>query len=317
MIRSHAPLRVECSRALRAYLATPGEETLHAAYTLGRSALASGVGLLDLVLLVMETARELPQEGTGAGAAPQRVSPTFLVECLSPYEMAFRGAREVNSTLLRQNEVMEEEVRRIAHALHDTAGQSLAWAHFEVERAKRTAPAASVPSLEKVRHHLDRLEADLRAISHELRPTVLDDLGLLPALEFLADSVSRRAGLAVSVSGGAVGRLPRAAEVAIYRAVQEALTNVERHAHATRVTIRVELAEGEVRCLVEDDGVGFEACTAAPRHGDGGLGLVGIRERLAALGGSLACSTSERGRGARLVMTLPRSRTDAAATAAR
>ncbi len=312
-----ATLRLECARALDAYLATPGEETLHAAYTLGRSALSSGLGLLELVLLVVGAAGGTRDEGAGAVAAPARSFAAFLVECLSPYEMALRGAREVNSALLRQNDVLEEEVTRIAHALHDTAGQSLAWAHFEVERAKRAAPAASVPNLEEVRRHLDRLESDLRRLSHELRPPALDDLGLLPALEFLAGSVSRRAGLAVTVSGKGIGRLPPAAEVAIYRGVQEALTNAERHAHATRVAIRVELEEGEARCVVEDDGVGFGAGTA-PRHpGDGGLGLVGIRERLAALGGSLACSTVERGRGARLVMTLPRTPDHAAATAAR
>src|SRR3989449_3705797 len=118
------------------------------------------------------------------------------------------------------------------------------------------SPSEGSGRLQGVRELLDQIEEQLRHLSHELRPPILDDLGLGPALEFLAEGVSRRTGLRITVEGGNGNRLPGVIETALYRVVQEALNNVSKHARATRVQIRVWRTDKLIRCSVSDDGRG-------------------------------------------------------------
>jgi signal transduction histidine kinase len=158
-----------------------------------------------------------------------------------------------------------------------------------------------------VRGLLDKIEEQLRHLSHELRPTILDDLGLRPALEFLADGVARRTGLQVAVagsSGSSGARLPAAVETALYRVVQEALTNVTKHAQATHVWVTLTHGEGHVRCAIRDDGVGFDPPTVLSRRGARGLGLLGIQERMHGVGGTLDV-VAKPGGGTELIMSVP------------
>src|SRR5207302_1332613 len=134
------------------------------------------------------------------------------------------------------NEALEEEIKRIAHALHDEAGQLLASVHIGLAEVARDLPPHTARRLDDVRGLLTKIEEQLRHLSHELRPTILDDLGLRPAIEFLADGVSRRTGLQITVEGVPGKRMPAPTETALYRIVQEALTNVTKHAQASRVT---------------------------------------------------------------------------------
>src|SRR5882724_2799500 len=187
--------------------------------------------------------------------------------------------RRAAEALRHLNEKLEEEVKRIAHALHDEAGQLLASVHIGL---------ADVAS-------------DL--LSHELRPTILDDLGLEPALEFLADGVSRRTGLQIAVAGSPGKRLPVPTETALYRIVQEALTNVTKHAQATRVSITFARSGRFLRCAIRDDGVGFDVPAVLTRRGSRGLGLSSIQERLHAVGGTLDIIATPRG-GTQLVMAV-------------
>jgi signal transduction histidine kinase len=143
------------------------------------------------------------------------------------------------------------------------------------------------------------MEERLRGLSHELRPTILDDLGVLPALGFLASGFSARTGTVADVRGSTDGRLPPVVETAIYRIVQEALANVARHARARRVAIRIERRDAWLRCSVRDDGVGLPRASRP-----GGLGLVGIRERLDALGGRMRIG-SVAGGGTELKVSIP------------
>ena len=159
-------------------------------------------------------------------------------------------------------------------------------------------------SLEEVRGLLDRIEDDLRRLSHELRPTILDDLGLLPALEFLADGIAKRTGLPIEVGGSTHGRLPPVVETALYRIVQEALTNAVRHADAARVRVELQREPQAIRCSIADDGVGFDARTVLAHRGGPGLGLVGIRERLEAVRGSVQINSAP-GQGTRLHVAIP------------
>ncbi len=206
--------------------------------------------------------------------------------------------------LLHLNEALEEENKRIAHALHDEAGQLLASVHIVLADISRELPPATAQRLEEVRGLLNKIEEQLRHLSHELRPTILDDLGLQPALEFLADGVSKRTGLRISVDGTRGTRLPAVTETALYRIVQEALTNVTKHAQATRVEISFSREGRVLRCAVRDDGVGFSVPTTLSRRGHPGLGLIGIQERLSAIGGSLSI-VSTPGAGTELLITVP------------
>ncbi|MCZ7627532.1 MAG: histidine kinase [Candidatus Methylomirabilis sp.] len=97
------------------------------------------------------------------------------------------------------NETLEQESRRIAHALHDEAGRLLAAVDIALDEFAHELPPPAQPHLQEVKALLDQIEAQLRHVSHELRPTVLDDLGLVPALEFLAEGVSARTGLSITV----------------------------------------------------------------------------------------------------------------------
>ena len=131
---------------------------------------------------------------------------------------------------------------------------------------------------------------------------MLDDLGLVPALEFLAQGVIKRTALDVRVEGSIDGRLAPIVETTLYRVVQEAIINVGKHAHAQSVVIQVDHEPGHVRCSIRDDGVGFDA-VAQPK-GPRGLGLLGIGHRVEALGGRLEIRTRP-GQGTTLIVGIP------------
>ena len=212
--------------------------------------------------------------------------------------------KRAEEALLGLNEMLEEEAKRIAHALHDEAGQLLASAHISLAAVARDLPISVRERLQLVRDNLDQIEAQLRRLSHELRPTILDDLGLLPALEFLAQGVSARTGIPVRVEGSTEGRLPSNIETTLYRTVQEALNNVTKHAQAKHVIVKLERREKAIQCSVGDDGIGFDVAGVLGERGRGGIGLIGIQERLNALGGTRMI-TSHPGQGTQLSATVP------------
>jgi signal transduction histidine kinase len=300
-------IRSEYERAFDAYLSRSGEATRLEAYALGRRALAGGAGLLDLVSAMhgslVEAMRRAGDNDRAVRIAEEAEG--FFLECVSAFEMAFLGAREANNALRHHNEMLEQQAKRIAREVHDSAGQLMASAHIELDQAAATAPAELAPRFRRIKTLLDRVESDVRRLSHELRPTILDDLGIVPALRFLGEGVSSRTGLAVSVAGSSGGRLPPPVETVLYRVAQEALTNVGKHARASRVEVRVERSDREVLCEVCDDGVGFDSAKVLAGRGVRGLGLIGMRERLAPLGGTIRYETTGHDRGTRLVVTIP------------
>jgi len=291
---------------LRDYLADGGEAALQRAYELGRRAIGEGIGILDLVAMHQEALKAVlvAIESPGSIRTAVEASQRFLAESLSPFEMTHRGFQEAVEALRRLNDRLEDEARRIAHALHDDAGQLLASVHLVLEEVSTGLPSRTRDRLKRVRGPLDEIEKHLRRLSHELRPTILDDLGLLPALEFLAQGVAARSGIAVRVEGEARPRLPAAVETALYRVVQEALRNATKHAAARRVDIRLEVEPGAARCTVKDDGRGFDTREVLDRKGDRGLGLIGMRERLSALGGRFTIESAP-GRGTELHIMIP------------
>jgi len=192
-------------------------------------------------------------------------------------------------------EAQDEVSRRIARELHDEAGEVLTSVHLRLDELTSTLPAAR-RCVREVRSLLDEVEQRLRRIAHELRPVILEDLGLMSALEHLVEGAASRRKTTIEIEGSEVGRLPPAVETALYRIAQEALANALRHARAKRVRIRVWRHASEVTLSVEDDGLGLD--TQACEKGSGarrcGLGLAGIRERAESLGGVLVLRSAPR-----------------------
>jgi len=217
--------------------------------------------------------------------------------------------RRSEDALRRMNQTLEEETKRLAHEVHDEAGQLIATAQLALADVALEMPASSREGVAKVSRVLDEVADQLRRLAHELRPTILDDLGLVPALEFLAQGVTRRTAINVRVESRADGRLSPVVETTLYRVVQEAVTNVIKHAHARSMIIRVDREPGYVRCSIRDDGVGFDAVVVAHPKGPRGLGLLGIGNRVEALGGRFEISTRP-GQGTTLIVVIPVSSSD-------
>jgi PAS domain S-box-containing protein len=199
--------------------------------------------------------------------------------------------KQADQALRRLNARLEEEARKLAHLLHDEAGQLLASVYLAVADIASELPTPARERLEKVSLLLDQVTEQLRRLSHELRPICLDDLGLVPALEFLAQGVSKRTGLSVTIEAAMEERPPASIETALYRIIQETLTNAGRHAQARHVAVLLQQDDGMISCSVGDDGVGFDPSAVDRNRDHSGLGLVGIRERLAGLGGTLSIRT--------------------------
>ena len=200
---------------------------------------------------------------------------------------------------------LEEERRRIARELHDELAQSMTAAKINLGLLEELTGDGSQEVCRTIRETatlIDRTIAETRRISMDLRPAMLDDLGLLPALRWYADTFSRRTGVRVTVRNrGGEQRAGRPLETLLYRFVQEALTNVARHSGARRVRLDLSAAGGWLRAAVADDGVGM---SAGVRKRAGGQGLLGMRERIERARGRFRIE-SRRGRGTRLVAELP------------
>ncbi|MCB2019921.1 MAG: PAS domain S-box protein [Burkholderiaceae bacterium] len=215
-------------------------------------------------------------------------------------EQAREALRKLSQRLV---EVREEERRRIARELHDELGQRLTALKMELAslapKSRRSALRERIGGMLEM---LDDTVASLRRISADLRPLMLDDLGLDAAIEWLARDAARRMGIEVTVKlADSVPALDERVSIALYRMVQEALTNIARHAHASDVHIELAQQSGELVLTVCDNGVGFPAGAAAK---EGSFGLLGIRERALALGGTLEVDNPPAG-GGRLCVRVP------------
>ena len=240
-------------------------------------------------------------------------------ESLRRLEEVTQAKRDLEQLSARLLEIQEDERRRIARELHDEIGQTLTALRIEISRAQAAWKAGSPETrdrLEEARLLAERTVDTVRNISLLLRPSLLDDLGLAPALQWQAEDFSRRSGIPCSFSEeGLEEALPDALKTCVYRIVQEALNNCEKHAGATAVTVVVCQRDGELAVQVADNGRGFALDRYGNPAGSGGLGILGIRERLARLGGSLNLESGA-GRGTRLEIRLPVPRPSAEASLA-
>jgi signal transduction histidine kinase len=226
-------------------------------------------------------------------------------------ELALRASEEtlrdyagrLQTLSRRLLEVQEEERRALARELHDEVGQVLTGLHLTLEVARRRPPEQVHPHLDDARELVRDLMARVRDLSQGLRPTVLDDLGLIPAVHRHLERYSALTGVKVRFEHhGVEHRCPPPVETAAYRIIQESLTNVSRHARATAATVCVQLDASMLHLEVADSGVGFD--TAAVEADGRSTGLSGMEERATLLGGCFRVESSP-GRGTRVSAELP------------
>ncbi|WP_291429758.1 GAF domain-containing protein [Deinococcus sp.] len=219
-------------------------------------------------------------------------------------EAATSRQSELRSFLTLFTQAQEEERRRISRELHDDTAQVLTATTRRVARLARDLSGEQKARADDILLDLNAAIDGVRRFARNLRPSVLDDLGLLPALEWLATQAQTATRLEVS---GAERRLSPATELTVFRLAQEALNNVDKHAHAHTAAIRVafgEAPQGGVRVAITDDGRGFTPEQARAQAQAGHLGLLGLRERVTLAGGTLAVQSAP-GEGTTLTFTLP------------
>jgi signal transduction histidine kinase len=210
--------------------------------------------------------------------------------------------RVSRDAMRRVVEAQELERKRLARELHDETGQALTSILLELKSLERAIDSEDGHTrAASLRDLVVSTLQDVRRLAVELRPSALDDFGLGPALERLVDTYRQQASLLVDLEIRlGESRLPSEVETTLYRLVQEALTNIAKHADATGISILVTRKPSSVALVVEDDGEGFDPGDAR----DGGLGISGMRERVALLGGRLRVESSP-GKGTTLAAEVP------------
>jgi len=187
----------------------------------------------------------------------------------------------------------EDERKRIARELHDETAQSLATLLLDIEtlsRSKEQLSDEETRMVEQLRARVNTILEGVRSFAHELRPPVLDQVGLVPALELLVQELNEDGKIKVTITiMGYEYRLSNDAELALFRIAQEALRNVRRHSQATEAVVKIEFNQGMVRLTVTDNGRGFELPEVLSDFaGKGKLGMLGMQERVRLLGGNLS-----------------------------
>jgi signal transduction histidine kinase len=230
--------------------------------------------------------------------------------------VARQRARDIDNAINLQRltarlvTAQEEERRHIARELHDEVGQVLTVVKMALRDAQLALGDTGLPkdaseALEEAYVVSDRALRSVRDLSRLLHPSLLDDMGLTVALDAHIEGFRRRHGIAVTSEYDNIEeRLPPDIELALYRTVQEALTNVARHAHAAHVRIAVHRTDRRVNLSIEDDGTGFDAVAASQPGPRRGLGLLGMQERVHQFGGDMVIESAA-GRGTKLSVSVP------------
>jgi signal transduction histidine kinase len=321
------------SEALQDYLKQPREMELRRAGELGRDAMLGGLGVREMSAIHHESVKKLmagmlhidecADRGNGPNHGPREnrcalesiageIAPTltaaanFFAESMSPFEVNRREFQRSNTALRYQNGKLEDQVSRVSRIVLDEAMQLLAAAGLALDRANGRMPAAERANLDEVQNLLGLLGEQLAACSIDLRPRVLEDLGLSAAIQSLCGHFRAAAQIDI-VADAAAGPLRTEAGIVLYRAVQEALTNVVRHARANHVKIRLFDEAGGIQCTVRDDGIGFDPSRLFSGTAERGSGLISICESLRFIGGTLAIHSSPGG-GTEVAITIGRIR---------
>jgi PAS domain S-box-containing protein len=214
------------------------------------------------------------------------------------------GLRELSSRLIQ---MQDQERRRIARELHDSIGQLLVAMGLNIEAVKREGhklSATAAQAIEESNGLIDEISKEIRTISHLLHPPLLDEVGLPSALRWYIDGFAQRSRIATTVNiPDELHRLPQDHEIAIFRIVQECLTNVHRHSGSSTCAINITQGEEQLRVEIRDKGRGIPKGKELTLPSSGGVGFRGMQERLRQLGGSLQIESTEN--GTLVIATLP------------
>jgi PAS domain S-box-containing protein len=286
------------------FFRTDDEEVLKAGRAVEKlRQLPGGEGRMGHWLLVKFP---LADAAGGAGIGGFAMDVTARVAAEAKAQRYAEDARDLASRLVQ---AQEAERRRVADELHDLIGQNLTALGIDLQALKQRLQGGgdliSGPRLDAMASLLDTTIDAIRGVMTELRPVALEEFGLVPALRWYASQFSARTGMKVRTNAPRhEARLPRDTELALFRIVQEALTNAAKHSGGSAVELSLAKVEGRLRLSIEDNGRGF-AHAADKRAGSGGFGLPTMRERAEAVGGALRVESPER--GTRVVVEVPAS----------
>ena len=325
---------------LRKYLADQQEAVLAQAYELGRTAIASGMGVLDMARVHQDALEKLllsPAAAQGNGRV-LKAAEVFFLESLSPFEALHRGFREMNFELRERNQELEveiserkraedalrrsekhyrrlcneaqamqedlrnlsnkilrtqeEERQHISRELHDEVGQSLTAISVTLAAMNHRGDGSSGMSGQKLAHTQRLLQETMDAVhcfARDLRPAMLDELGLLPALRSYLQGFADRTGLRVRFRGNPIAeKLGNDQKIVVFRIAQESLTNVSKHARASQVEVAVRKLKEGVCIEIVDNGRSFKTTPLDPAQSKGRLGLLGMQERVRLVKGQFA-----------------------------
>jgi two-component system, NarL family, sensor histidine kinase DegS len=319
----------------RHYAAGEREAVLEEAYELGRAAIAAGFGVLDMARVHLEARERMLRSDPDrrSRARISRLAGAFFLQTLSPFEATHRGFRETNDALQQRNRELEAEIqkrqraeealknlsskilhaqeeerRRISRELHDEVGQSLTAVSVTLA-ALRNGGASPSPDLPRFIAGAQRLlEATMETVhrfARELRPAMLDELGLLPALRSHVKNFSERTGLRIRLQADPVAeKLDGEQKTAVFRVAQESLTNVAKHARASRVKISLRRNSNGICMEIADNGRSFRADPETAARQKERLGLLGMQERVRLVNGWFSVQP-EPGRGTTVRVIIP------------
>jgi signal transduction histidine kinase len=274
-----------------AYLAEP----------IDRAELVATIGALLRLKNAENRARQQAAEAEAARQELARLNASLeykIKERTTELQIANEGLRELSARLLKMR---DEERRRLARELHDSVGQLLAAITMNLDMIGRESDKLSPPSVQALADNSSMVREvmqSIRTISHLLHPPLLDEAGLPSALQWYVDEFSKRSGIRVDLDcEDSTDRLPSEMETAIFRIVQECLGNVHRHSESQTASIRLEISGDRALVEVRDDGKGISPSMQEELKSKGhmGVGLRGIRERIAQFGGELQIDSGSSG----------------------
>ena len=330
-----ASLSQQYTSALQDYLDSQQEILLQQAYELGRIAIAGRLGLLDIAQIHQRALLEclLPACSMEEKQRVLQASETFFLEALSPFEATHRGFRDANLRLQQLNEtlecrgaeltainydlhelsnrilhVQEDERKRLSRELHDQVGQALTVLKWNLGLLLRSGEVDATLLKQKLADSQTLLEEAMDLVHRfaiELRPAMLDELGLVPALRSYLKALAQRTLLQVRFHGSAAAEQLRSEQkIVLFRVAQESLTNVVKHAQASQVKVALHTLKHVVQMQITDNGQGFPVDTKAPGHRRKRLGLLGMQERVRLVNGQFAV-TSAPGQGTTVCVEIP------------
>lgn len=324
------------------YLARQREELLQRAYELGRQALGQGLGVLDMARIHQQAIGSRLANGLSGkpDARWSKAAEMFFMEALSPFEARHRGFREANARLQLLNDALErsnadlrEEVSQrertesalrhlsnqllhlqeaerehISRELHDEVGGSLAGLNMNLALFRKDGFAQSRSARKRIADAQRLLQETMETVhgfARDLRPAALDDLGLLPTLRSYLKRFAHRTGLRVFFQASpAAERLNSKQKTVLFRVAQESLTNVVRHARASRVDVAIEKGRSGVQMRISDDGRSFRVGDQLAVNGRSRLGLLGMQERVRLVNGRFTIKSAP-GEGTTVHVEIP------------